>query len=132
MMSMGFWDFGAILRRDAARRSAFSPPEILYFRSRAGGEGRANGARPRGSGAEGCDGVGQAGEERGFGMAGGEGEAHGAGGFHHARSDLDEAQTQRAKLRLRQIAGFRNGVTHGEHQPIGAGVQHKPDLVGDG
>ena len=36
-----------------------------------------------------------------------------------------------SRIRLSQIARFRNGVADGEHQPIGAGVQNKADLVGE-
>ena len=73
--------------------------------------------------------AGQAGEERGLGMAGGEGQTDGSGGLDDARGDLDEAQAQRGELGLCEVAGFRDGVAYGQHQPIGAGVQDETNLL---
>lgn len=93
--------------------------------------GRAKGRMPRRLRAERGEGAGQAGEQIGLGMTGGEGQSHAASRFDDARRDFQEPQPQRRKLRLRQIALFGNGVAHGQHQPIGGGVQNERDLIGD-
>ena len=86
---------------------------------------------PRLSGAERGERAGQAGEEGRLGMTGREGQAHGSGGFDDASGDFEQTKAQGHVLGLGQIALFGNGVSDGQHQPIGAGVQDEPNLIGD-
>ena len=50
---------------------------------------------------------------------------------HGAPGNFQETKTQRRELGSGQFAGFGNGVAHGEHQPIGGGVENKTDLIGE-
>ena len=87
---------------------------------------------PHPSGAERGERARQAGEEFGLGMTGREGQTDAAGGFYDTGGDLEEPQPQGRELGPGQIALFGNGVAHGQHQPIGSGVQDQPNLIGDG
>ena len=49
-----------------------------------------------------------------------------------ARSDFDEAQAQPVELRDTPDRSLRHGDAQAPHQPIGAGVQEQPQLVGAG
>src|SRR5580700_6934321 len=69
--------------------------------------------------------------EVGFGTCGREGETDARCGLDDAGSDFQEAQTQRRELGGGQFPGFGNGVAHREHQPIGGGVEHEANLVGE-
>lgn len=53
-------------------------------------------------------------------------------GLHldHLRSDLDEAQSQRVELGDGKAGSFRHRSAQAPHQPIGARMQEKPELVG--
>ena len=73
----------------------------------------------------------QAAEEIGFGACRGERKADAARGLDDTDGDFQETKTQRHELGGGQFPGLGNGVAHGEHQPIGRGVQHETDLVGE-
>lgn len=53
-------------------------------------------------------------------------------GFHldHARGDLDEAQSQRVELGDCEARAFRHRGAQAPHEPVGAGMQEEPELVG--
>ena len=82
---------------------------------------------PHLSGAERGERAGQAGEEGRLGMTGREGQAHGSGGFDDTSGDFEQTKAQGRELGLGQIALFGNGVSDGQHQPIGGGVQDEPN-----
>ncbi len=48
----------------------------------------------------------------------------------HPRSDLDEAQTQRVELGDGKAGAFRHRSAQAPHEPVGAGMQEQPELVG--
>jgi hypothetical protein len=73
----------------------------------------------------------QAAEEIGFGACRGERKADAARGLDDTGGDFQETKTQRRELGGGQFPGLGNGIAHGEHQPIGSGVQHETDLVGE-
>ena len=50
--------------------------------------------------------------------------------FDHARSDLDQALTDRCGLSLGQRAGLGDSGAHAMHKPERGGVQNKPHLIG--
>ena len=52
--------------------------------------------------------------------------------FLHPHGDLEQAKPQRRELRPGEIASGRDGLAHGQHQPVGGRVQHEPNLVGHG
>ena len=66
----------------------------------------------------------------GLGTGGGEGEADAVRGFNDAGGDLQQAQPQRRALRRGEVARPGDGVAHGQHQPVGGGVEHEAHLVG--
>lgn len=70
-------------------------------------------------------------EEIGFRAGGGEGQADARGGLDDAGAELEQAQAQGRELGRSQDVGFGDGVADGEHQPVGGGVEHKANLVGD-
>ena len=53
-------------------------------------------------------------------------------GFHldHPGGDLDETQAQRVKLRTGKARSFRHRGAQAPHQPVSAGMQEQPELVG--
>ena len=53
-------------------------------------------------------------------------------GFHldHPRGDLDEAQSQGVELRDGKTRALRHRGAQAPHQPVGAGMQEQPELVG--
>jgi hypothetical protein len=57
--------------------------------------------------------------EIGFRAGGRKGEADAPRGLDDSGGDFQDARPQRCELSGGQFAGFGNGVTHGEHQPIG-------------
>ena len=74
---------------------------------------------------------GQAADEIGFWAGGGKGETDAPRGLDDAGGDFQEAKPQCRELGGGQFPGLGNGVAHGEHQPIGSGVEHEADLVGE-
>jgi len=48
----------------------------------------------------------------------------------HPRGDLDEAQSQRVELGDGKARALRHRGAQAPHQPVGAGVQEQPELVG--
>jgi hypothetical protein len=72
----------------------------------------------------------EAGEQRRPGVRGGERDTHPACGFDDASGDLDQAHPQGGELGGGQRLGPGNGVAELEHQPVGTGVQHESDLIG--
>ena len=70
-------------------------------------------------------------DQSGVGAGSGKGEAD-------ARRDLDDAGTELQKPQAKSVKlsnGERvcpgNGITEGEHEPIGGGVQDEPHLIGE-
>ena len=97
---------------------------------RVGGNGRAKGAyRPVFQGPSSIS-ARQAAEEIGLRTGGGEGETHAACGFDDAGGDLDQRDAK-SRTRPSPDRALRNGVADGEHEPVGGGVQHEADLVGE-
>ena len=50
--------------------------------------------------------------------------------FDDARPNLDEAFADGRELGLCKRVCLRNGVAHGEHQPVRGGVKHEAHLIG--
>jgi len=50
--------------------------------------------------------------------------------FDHASGDLDEAQAQGVELRDAPHRAFGHRLAQTPHQPVGAGVQEQPELIG--
>ena len=73
----------------------------------------------------------QAADQVGFGTCRGERKANAAGGLDDTGGDFQETKTQRRELGSGQFPDFGNGVAHGQHQPIGGGMEHEADLVGE-
>jgi hypothetical protein len=48
----------------------------------------------------------------------------------HARADLDQALADGRELGLCKRVCLLNSVAHGEHQPVGRGVEREPHLIG--
>ena len=109
----------------------FSPPDDLYFATRLRDGLGERGRTPRRSGTEREQRAGQAAEEVGFRTCRGEGETHAARGFDNPGGDFQETKTQRCELGSGQFPDFGNGVAHGQHQPIGGGVENEADLIGE-
>ena len=67
------------------------------------------------------------------GVRAGRGEVYAdAGGlFDDAGADLEQAQPEGGKLGAGERGCTGDGVAQGEHQPIGAGVQDQPELIGE-
>ena len=61
-----------------------------------------------------------------------EGEADPACGLSDASPELEQPEADRGELGSGEAVGGRDGVAHGEHQPVGGGVQDEPHLVGGG
>jgi hypothetical protein len=55
----------------------------------------------------------------------GEGEVDASDGLSDAGSELEQPQPDRGELGFGEAMGGRDVVSHGEHQPIGCGVQHE-------
>ena len=53
-----------------------------------------------------------------------------ASGLANAGAELEQAQPDRRELGPGEAMAGRDGVSHGEHQPVGCGVQDEPHLVG--
>lgn len=53
-------------------------------------------------------------------------------GFHldHARGDLDEAQSRLSNWATAKLERFGIAARRPPHQPVGAGMQEQPELVG--
>ena len=79
-----------------------------------------------------CEASCQQAEEGGVRAGRGEVDADAVGLFDDSGADLEQAQPEGGELGAgeRRLAG--NGVTQGEHQPVGAGVQDQPELIGEG
>src|ERR1035437_9515743 len=115
-----------------AARSAF----YRYFRTELSGVGgcgtwRVRGRRPRGSWPGRQEAANQTAEQIGFGAGSGEGDAYPRGDFGDARGDLDQAHAQSGELGCGERLRAGDGVTDGQQQPVGGGVQHEPHLVGE-
>jgi hypothetical protein len=52
--------------------------------------------------------------------------------LHHARGDFDQTKAYRGELCRRQLRATGYVAAHGEHQPIGSGVNYQAELVGFG
>jgi len=65
------------------------------------------------------------------GTGGCEVDAAARGFLDDAGADLEQAQPERCELGLGQRPDGGNGIANAEYQPIGAGVQNQPDLIGD-
>src|SRR5215210_7293675 len=89
-------------------------------------------ALPRRSGGCGPERGGEVAEQRGVWTGGGEGDAHTACGLADTRGDFQEPEPDGVELGLGECVGFRDGVTQGEHEPIGGGVENEAHLVGAG
>ena len=71
-------------------------------------------------------------EQLGFGTCGGERDADPCRGLGDASGDLDQPHTQGGELGRGERLWFGNGFAHRRHQPVGGGVQHQANLVGQG
>ena len=70
-------------------------------------------------------------EELGLWAGGGEGQTDARDRLDDASAELEKAQAQGGELGRGQGVDFRDGVAHGEHQPVSGGVEHETDLIGD-
>ena len=73
----------------------------------------------------------QAADQVGFGTCDGERKANAARGLDDTGCDFQETKTQGRELGSGQLSDFGNGVAHGQHQPIGGGVENESDLIGE-
>ena len=58
-------------------------------------------------------------------------DSHARGPFHHLSTDLEEPLAEAGKLGPDERHPARHPVAQGEHQPVGRGVQHQAELVGE-
>ncbi len=70
-------------------------------------------------------------EQIGLGAGGGEGQTDARDGFDDASAQLQQPEPDGGELGLGQGMGLGNGVTDSEHQPVGCGMEHEANLVGD-
>ena len=88
------------------------------------------GCMPRVSRSSGHECVGQATEQIGLRTSCREGETDAASGFDDTGCDFEKSEPDGRELGRSQVARLRNGVAHGEDEPIGGGVEDEAHLVG--
>ena len=92
----------------------------VYGARRPGGQGPAAARRPASRR-----------EEGGVRAGRGEVDADAGGLFDDAGADLEQAQPEGGELGAGERHGTGNGIAQGEHQPVVAGVQDQPELIGE-
>lgn len=96
------------------------------------GSGLVGASQPRGSGRCRSKRPGEVAQQVRLRAGGSEGEADAGSALADAGCELQEPQPDRGELGPGQAVRLRDGVPHGEHQPVGGGVQNQPHLVGSG
>src|SRR5437588_3087239 len=86
---------------------------------------------PGGSGSSRHQRVGEAAEQVGLGTSCRKSETDAACGLNDAGSDFQQPQPDGGELGRCQIARLWDGVTNGEDEPIGGGVEDEANLVGE-
>ena len=86
---------------------------------------------PRASGRLRDQSVGQAAEQVGVGAGCSEGKTDAGGGLDDTGCDLEKPEPDRVEFGRCQITRLRDGVAHGQNEPIGGGVEDEADLVGE-
>lgn len=90
------------------------------------------GAWPRGSGRGRPQGSGHVADERYVWAGGGEGDTDAVSGLADAGTDLQRPDAQGGELDLGLELGLGDVVAHGQHQPVGGGMQDQAHLIGQG
>jgi len=75
---------------------------------------------------------GECAEDGAIGACRGQKDSDAGGPLHDARSDLDQAKAHCGELCIGQLRACGYRVAHGEHEPVGGGVQDQAELVGFG